>query len=84
MKSLAFGRSERALLYRASRPNLAFRLRSAFDQSVAPARARTRPPYCSIVAEALDMAFPKPPVHLAEIRHKYHAAVAEVRSERKR
>jgi PPK2 family polyphosphate:nucleotide phosphotransferase len=33
--------------------------------------------------EALDMAFPKPSVDLAEIRRKYHAAVAEGR-ERKR
>jgi len=33
--------------------------------------------------EALDMAFPKPAVDLAEIRRKYHAAVAEGR-ERKR
>jgi len=33
--------------------------------------------------EALDMAFPKPSVDLAEIRGKYHAAVAEGR-ERKR
>ena len=29
--------------------------------------------------EALDMAFPKPSVDLAEIRGKYHAAVAEGR-----
>ena len=29
--------------------------------------------------EALDMAFPKPSVDLAEIRRKYHAAVAEGR-----
>jgi polyphosphate kinase 2 (PPK2 family) len=33
--------------------------------------------------EALDMAFPKPSVDPAEIRRKYHAAVAEGR-ERKR
>src|SRR5271155_3619261 len=33
--------------------------------------------------EALDMAFPKPSVNLAEIRRKYHAAVVEGR-ERKR
>ena len=33
--------------------------------------------------EALDMAFPKASVDLAEIRRKYHAAVAEGR-ERKR